>query len=208
MSKPSIVIGRQYGSGGCDMGKRLAEKLGFEFYDKELVELAAKKANFSEETVKKMDENARGSFLYSIAMGNYSVGTLGGPVYYDLPINDKLFLAQSEIIREEAAKHQCVFVGRCADYVLKNAGMPVLSVFIYADLEYKTAHISERLGISAQKAKEKVIRVEKQRRSYYDYYTNSDWGVMKNYDLCLSSSVLGEDKCIDIIASAVESVKY
>lgn len=203
MTKKSIVIGRQYGSGGYDIGKRLAEELGYSFYDKEIVELAAKKGNFHVETVKKLDENAKGSFLYSIAMGNYSVGTLGGPVYYDLPINDKLFIAQSEIIKESVAQGPCVFVGRCADYVLKNAEIPHLSIFLYADMDYKAKRVAERLEIPLQKAKDKVVKIEKQRRSYYDYYTNNEWGVMKNYDLCLSTSELGEDKCFEIIKSIV-----
>ena len=203
MTKKSIVIGRQYGSGGYDIGKRLAEELGYAFYDKEIVELAAKKGNFHVETVKKMDENAKGSFLYSIAMGNYSVGTLGGPVYYDLPINDKLFIAQSEIIKESAQAGPCVFVGRCADYVLKNAELPYLSVFLYADKDYKAHRVSERLDIPVQKAMDKVVKIEKQRRSYYDYYTNMEWGLMRNYDLCLSTSALGEDKCFEIIKSVL-----
>ncbi len=203
MTKKSIVIGRQYGSGGYDIGKRLAEELGYAFYDKEIVELAAKKGNFHVDTVKKLDENAKGSFLYSIAMGNYSVGTLGGPVYYDLPINDKLFIAQSEIIKESVVEGPCIFVGRCADYVLKNAEIPHLSVFLYADMDYKAKRVSERLDLPLQKAKDKVVKVEKQRRSYYDYYTNMEWGVMKNYDLCLSTSALGEDKCFEIIKAAI-----
>jgi len=207
MTKASIVIGRQYGSGGFDIGQKISEKLGYKFYDKELVELAAEKANFHPETVKKIDESAKGSFLYSIAMGNYSVGSLGGPIHYDLPINDKLFLAQSEVIKEKAQAAPCVFVGRCADYVLKNANLPVLSVFIYADMDYKARRVAERFEISEQKAKDKVIKTEKQRRSYYDYYTNNDWGLMKNYDLCLSSSVLGQDKCVEIIISALEAMK-
>ena len=202
MAVKSIVIGRQYGSGGYDIGKRLAEELGYSFYDKEIVELAAKKGNLHADTAKKLDENAKGSFLYSIAMGNYSVGTLGGPIYYDLPINDKLFIAQSEIIKERVAQGPCVFVGRCADYVLKNAEIPHLSVFLYADMNYKAGRVSERLEIPLQKAKDKVVKIEKQRRSYYDYYTNMEWGVMKNYDLCLSTSALGEDKCFEIIKAA------
>lgn len=203
MAQKSIVIGRHYGSGGYDIGKRLAEELGYKFLDKEIVELAAKKGDFNEETAKKMDESAKGSFLYSIAMGNYSVGTLGGPVYYDLPINDKLFLAQSEIIKESVAEGPCVFVGRCADYVLTNAKIDHLNVFLYADMEYKIKRVAERLEISEQKAKDKIIKTEKQRRSYYDYYTNRDWGMMKNYDLCLSTSALGQDKCFEIIKAAV-----
>ena len=203
MAHKSIVIGRHYGSGGYDIGKKLASELGWKFLDKEIVELAAKKGDFNEQTAKSLDESAKGSFLYSIAMGNYSVGTLGGPVYYDLPINDKLFLAQSEIVRECASKEPCVFVGRCADYILSNAGIEHLSVFLYADMDYKIKKVAQRFDISDQKAKEKIIKTEKQRRSYYDYYTNRDWGMMKNYDLCLSTSALSEDKCFELIKAAV-----
>lgn len=203
MEKKSLVIGREYGSGGYDIAKRLADELGYKLYDKEVVELAAKKGNFDHEEVKKMDESAKGSFLYSIAMGNYSVGTLGGPVYYDLPINDKLFLAQSEIIKEHAMEAPCIFVGRCADYVLRNAEIPHLSVFLYADMDYKIARVSKRLELSEQKAKDRIVKTEKQRRSYYDYYTNGSWGKMKNYDMCLNTAVLGEDMCHDIIKKAL-----
>lgn len=203
MKKTSIVIGRQYGSGGFNIGKKLAEDLGYEFFDKELVELVAEKSNFSEETVRKMDESAKGSFLYSIAMGNFSFGAMGGPMHYDLPINDKLFLTQSEIIKEKATAGPCVFVGRCADYVLKNAEMDVLSVFIYADMDYKVSNIIKQTNVSPQKAKDLIIKTEKQRRSYYDYYTSGDWGVMRNYDLCLNSGKIGEDKCVEIIKSVL-----
>ena len=203
MAKKSLVIGREFGSGGYTIAKRLADELGYSFYDKEIVELAAKKGNFNEEAVKKMDENAKGSFLYSIAMGNYSVGTLGGPIYYDIPINDKLFLAQSEIIKEHAMEKPCIFVGRCADYVLRNAEIDHLSVFLYADIDYKAKRVAERLDLSLQKAKDKIVKTEKQRRSYYDYYTNGTWGQMKNYDLCLNTAVLGEEMCHDIIKKAL-----
>ncbi len=205
MAKTSIVIGRQFGSGGFEIGKMLSEQLGYGFYDKELIELTAKKANYSPETVKKLDENARGSFLYSIAMGHYNVGTLGGPLYYDLPINDKLFIAQSEVIKEKALEGPSVFVGRCADYVLKNAKMNVLSVFIYADMDYRIKRVVEEHKMTEQQARERIIKTEKQRRSYYDYYTNRDWGVMKNYDLCLDSSALGRDTCIEIIKLAIKN---
>lgn len=199
----SIVIGRHFGSGGFNIGRKVADELGYEFYDKELVELVAEKSNFSEETVRKLDESAKGSFLYSIAMGNYSIGSMGGPLHYDLPINDKLFLTQSEIIKEKAAKGPCVFVGRCADYVLKNADMDVLSVFIYADMEYKMAKIMKSESLTPQKAKDLINKTEKQRKSYYDYYTSGDWGLMRNYDLCLNSGVIGEDKCVEIIKSVL-----
>ncbi len=203
MVHKSIVIGRQYGSGGYDIGKRLSQELGWKFLDKEIVELAAKKGNFNEDTAKKYDESAKGSFLYSIAMGNYSVGTLGGPVYYDLPINDKLFLLQSDIIKDSAKKEPCVFVGRCADYVLQGADIDHISVFLYADMDYKIKKVCEKQNITSQKAKELITKTEKQRRSYYDYYTNKEWGKMKYYDLCLNTAKLGEDKCFELIKAAV-----
>lgn len=201
--KKSIVIGRQFGSGGFDLGKRIAEELGYPFYDKEIVELAAEKGNFHQDVINKIDESAKGSFLYSIAMGNYPIGTMGGPLHCDLPINDKLFMTQSDIIKEIALKEPCVFVGRGADYVLKNAGIPHLSVFLYADMDYKIKRVSERLGISEQKAKEKIVKTEKQRRSYYEYYTNRNWGTLDNYDLCLNTGVISEEGCLEIIKGIV-----
>lgn len=199
MKNTVICIGRQYGSGGYEIAKKVSETLGIPFYDKELVELAAKRGNLHDEAVKRADEKAANSFLYSIVTGNYSMATAGGPLYYDMPINDKLFLAQSEIIKEIAQEGSCVILGRCADYVLAEEDVNVLSVYIYAGMDAKIEAVMEKDGLSRTKAKDKIVKTEKQRRAYYDYYTNREWGKMSNYDICLSSDIVGVESCVNII---------
>ncbi len=194
-----IAIGRQYGSGGFKLGTRIAEELGIPCYDKELVELAAEKSNMSNEALKHVDERATGSLLYSIVTGTYTSYGLGGPLYYDLPINDKLFLAQSEVIREVAEKGPCVIIGRCADYVLKNSGFNCISVFVYAGIEYRVKNVMAKTGLVYSKAKESIQKTEKHRRAYYDYYTNRQWGNMTNYDLCINIEEAGEDLTVEMI---------
>lgn len=200
MKNTVICIGRQYGSGGFKVAKKLSEKLGIPFYDKELVELAAKKGNLHDETVKRVDEKAANSFLYSIVTGNYSLGNVGGPLYYDIPINDKLFLAQTEVIKEIARESSCVILGRCADYVLAEEDVNCISVYIYASLEARIDAVMEKDGLTRSKAKDKIVKAEKQRRAYYDYYTNREWGKMSNYDICIDANVFGEEKTVDVIA--------
>lgn len=205
MKNTVICIGRQYGSGGYEIAKKVSERLGIPFYDKELVELAAKKGNLHDEAVKRADEKAANSFLYSIVTGNHTMANVGGPLYYDMPINDKLFLAQSEVIKEIAAEGSCVILGRCADYVLAEEDVNIVSVYIYAGIDAKIESIMEKDGLSRTKAKDKIVKTEKQRRAYYDYYTNREWGKMSNYDICLSSDVVGIDRCVDIIVNMAEN---
>ena len=119
-----ITIGRQFGSGGRDVGEKVAEYFNIPFYDKELVELAAQKSNISKEALKEVDEHATNSFLYSLASGNYSMRGINAPIYYEMPINDKLFIAQADVIKEVAKRGSCVIVGRCADYVLEKGYDP------------------------------------------------------------------------------------
>jgi len=205
MANVLISIGRQVGSGGYRLGTRVAEELGIPCYDKELVQMVAEKNDISHETLKNVDEKATGSLLYSIVTGNYSLYGLGGPLYYDMPINDKLFLAQSEVIKEVADKESCVVIGRCADYVAKKNKKNCLSVFLYAGLEHRIQNVMNETGLNYAKAKEKIQKQEKQRRAYYDYYTNRQWGAMGNYDLCINVEVVGEDMAAEIIKAAAKS---
>lgn len=203
-----ITIGRQYGSAGIDIGQKIADALGIPFYDKELVELAAEKSNLSPDALKRADERATNSFLYSVANGGMSFHSLHTPTPYDMPINDKLFIAQSEVIKEIAAKGDCVIVGRCADYVLRNVeNVDVLSIFLYAPLDYRVKRVMEHVGLNEAKARESVIKTDKRRRTYYEYYTSNDWGVMSNYDLCLNTAALGIDETAELVISYVKS-KY
>ena len=199
-----ITIGRQFGSGGRDVGQIISKTLDIPFYDKELVEMAAQKSNLSHEALKEVDERATNSFLYSLVGGNYSMRGINAPLYYEMPINDKLFIAQSEVIKERAAEGPCVIIGRCADYVLGDIeDIELLNVFIHAPLDFRARRVMEALGLSQSKARDRVNKTDKQRRTYYDYYASRDWGVMSNYDMCLNAKTLGIQGAADIIINCV-----
>ncbi len=200
-----ITIGRQFGSGGRDVGERIAEYFNIPFYDKELVEMAAQKSNLSKEALKEVDEHATSSFLYSLASGNYSMRGINAPIYYEMPINDKLFIAQAEVIKEVASKGSCVIVGRCADYVLENENVELLNIFIHASLDYRAKRVMDALGINQAKARDKIIKTDKQRRTYYDYYTSKDWGQMSNYDLCVNTETIGIGGAANMIISCLKN---
>lgn len=200
-----ITIGRQFGSGGRDVGEKIAEYFNIPFYDKELVEMAAQKSNLSKEALKEVDERATNSFLYSLASGNYSLRGINAPIYYEMPINDKLFIAQSEVIKEVAKKGSCVIVGRCADYVLESENFSLLNVFVFGGLDYRAKRVMEAQGLTQAKARDKVVKTDKQRRTYYDYYTSKDWGVMSNYDLCVNTETFGIQGAADMIINYVRT---
>lgn len=201
-----ITIGRQYGSAGHDIGELIAKELGWEFYDKELVEIAAKKSNLAPEAVKKIDERASSSLLYSLASGSYSLKGSAGPLYYEMPLNDKLFIAQSEVIKGVAAKGDCVIVGRCADYVLEDEpDVELINVFVYAPQEFRTKRVMDALGLNEKKAKERVVKTDKQRKTYYGYYSNRNWGEMSNYDICINSEKIGIEGGAKLIADYLRS---
>ncbi len=204
-----ITIGRQFGSGGRDVGEKIASHFSIPFYDKELVEMASQKSNISKEALKEADEHATSSFLYSLASGNYSMRGINAPIYYEMPINDKLFIAQSEVIKEIAKKGSCVIVGRCADYVLgEESNVDLLNVFVYASLDFRAKRVMDALNLPQNKARDRVIKTDKQRRTYYDYYTSRDWGVMSNYDICVNTEKIGIDNAAELIINfAKNSIK-
>ena len=197
-----ITIGRQSGSGGKMIGQKLAERMGIECYDKELLALAAKQSGLCEELFEKHDERPTSSFLYSLVMDSYSMGyTTSG--YSDMPINHKIFLAQFDAIKKLASEKSCVIVGRCADYAL--ADFPnVVSVFITGDEKDKIARLQETYKVDASKAKDIMIKSDKKRSSYYNYYSNKKWGDPRSYDFCLNSSVTGVDGAVDVILNFAE----
>ena len=205
--KKVITIGRQYGSGGHDIGKLVAEKLEYVFYDKKLVEIAAKKSNISDETIENIDEKATSSLLYSLVSGSYSMRGINGPLYYEMPLNDKLFIAQSDVIKNVAAKDNSVIVGRCADYVLEDVeDIELINVFIYTDMDTRIERVSKKYDLTPKQAKDKIQKSDKQRRTYYSYYSNRDWGKISNYDLCINTSKLDLEKAADMIVSYIRSL--
>ena len=192
-----ITIGRQSGSGGKKIGEMLAEKLGVKCYDKELLAQAAKHSGLCEELFEKHDERPTSSFLYSLVMDSYSMGyTATG--YSDMPINHKIFLAQFDTIKKLADQESCVIVGRCADYALADYPETV-SVFICADEADKIERIKELHNVNDAKARDIMIKLDKKRSSYYNYYASKRWGDSRSYDLCINSSAVGIDGAVKII---------
>lgn len=206
MDKKIIVnIGREYGSNGHRIGKKLAEKLDVPFYDKELLERASKESGISKEIFQVVEEQQTNSFLYSIAMGAYSYAnrvSAAGTV----SLSDRLFMIQNDLIKKIAKEGPCVIVGRCSDYILKD-DYECVNVFIYADKEDKIKTVMEREQVDEKKAKDLINKIDKKRSSYYNYYTNQKWGKNANYDLLVNSSVLGVDGSVELIEKFIE-LKY
>ncbi len=190
-----INIGRQFGSGGHEIGKRLAQRLNISFYDKELISLASQKSGLSKEFFEKADEKA-GLPLAGGLIGLRS--TFMGDEYIDNYLgNESLFKIQSDVIREVSQNESAVFVGRCADYILRDHPHAV-NVFVSADITHRIRKVAERNGLSAKKAKELIDKTDKKRASYYNYYSNKRWGSAESYHLCLNS-IIGIDSCVDVI---------
>ena len=198
-----ITIGRECGSAGRLIGQKLAADLGVKCYDKELLTLAAKNSGLCEELFKTHDEKPTSSFLYSLVMDTYSLG-YNTSAYMDMPINHKIFLAQFDTIKKLAEEESCVIVGRCADYALADYPNTV-SVFICGDEEDKIRHLMERHNIERSKAKEIMIKTDKRRSSYYNYYSSKRWGDCKSYDLCINSSAVGYEGAVKIIKAFAET---
>ena len=193
-----ITIGREFGSGGKDIGDATAEALGINCYDKELLTHAAKESGFCEEIFEHQDEKPTNSFLYSLVMDTYSISGYSSVPFLDMPLNHKVFLAQFDAIKKICDRESCVVVGRCADYAL--ADRPnTMNVFIHASEEARARHVMEALSISESKAKDLIQKNDKQRASYYNYYTTKKWGQAKGYHLCLDSGQLGYDNCVKMI---------
>lgn len=201
-NKCVITIGRQFGSGGRAIGEKLAKKLDVPFYDKELISLAAKESGTNPDVFKDVDETATNSLLYTLSMGMYNYGN-GILAMGDLPINDKLYLLQHEIIKELATKGPCVIVGRCADYVLKD-NPNCINIFIHANMEYRKQRAVVVHNIEEKRAEHIINKTDKTRANYYSFYSGQKWGALQNYDLCIDSSKLSDDQVVDLICTYVE----
>ncbi len=198
-----ISIGRQCGSGGKVIGQMVADKLGIKCYDKELLTRAAKESGLCEELFETHDEKPTSSFLYSLVMDTYSLGYTTS-AYMDMPINHKIFLAQFDTIKKLAEEESCVIVGRCADYALaENPNM--VSVFITSDDDHRMERLSKLYNVTPAKAKDIMVKTDKKRSSYYNYYSSKKWGDSRSYDFCINSSVLGVEGTADMIIKLAEA---
>ena len=198
MGNKIYTIGREFGSGGYDVGSKLAELLGIKLYDKELLQQAAKDSGFCQEIFENHDEKPTNSFLYSLVMDTYSMNGYSSAPFLDMPLNHKVFLAQFDTIKKIASNESCVIVGRCADYALAD-NPDCINIFIHADLQKRIKMVSKRGNITESKAKDMILKQDKQRASYYNYYTSKKWGDSSCYDLTLDSGKLGIDGSVDLI---------
>lgn len=200
MKKVIITIGRQFGSGGRTVGKKLAEQLGIAYYDKELINLASKESGICGEFFEKADEKNSGSLLKALAMGF----TMNNAIFQsnDYLSNESLFRIQSDVIRKVAAEGSCVLVGRCADYILRE-DPDCIDVFISAGWKDRILRAMEYNHLEEKEAGEFLRKADKSRASYYNYYTDKIWGAAESYDLCINSSLYGIDRTVAFIRSFI-----
>ncbi len=200
--KSMITIGREYGSGGSDIGKALAEKLGIPFYDKEILSLAAQESGICEALFENHDEKPVPSYLFSLARG---VGDIAQPgMTGEMPLNHRIFMAQFKAITQVAAKGPCVIVGRCADYVLKD--QPHLtSIFLYADLAARIERTMKKQNIDHDEAKELVHKRDKQRQGYYNFFADGNWGHRSNYQLMFDTTGLTPQAAAETIIAYIQN---
>ncbi len=197
-----VTIGREFGSGGRLIGQKLAERMGVNCYDKELINLASKESGLCTEVFENNDEKPLNSFFYSLVMDTGALGqTFAG--YMDAPLNQKVFLAQFETIQRLAERESCVIVGRCADYALHDYPNTI-HIFISGELQDKVERVAKYNNISKDKALDLIAKSDKKRANYYNYYSNKKWGAAATYDLCINSSLTGVDGAVDVIMKFIE----
>ncbi len=199
-----ITISRQYGSGGREIGSKLAAKYGIPFYDNELITRAAKESGYAEAAFHNAETKATNSLLYSIAMGMSAYGNqeIG---FSQLSLDDRIYLAQSDVIRKVAEEGPCVVVGRCADYILKEVPN-VINIFIHADMEFRKERAIRVNNLSPVKAEEAILKMDKRRANYYNYHSGEKWGKATNYDLSVNSSHIGIDNTVECIKAFIDSI--
>lgn len=200
--KNIITISRQYGSGGREIGEKLAKRLGIPFYDRELITRAARESGFAEAAFENVEKKATNSLLYSIAMGmnaygNHDIG------FTNLSLDDQVFLAQSNVIRKMATEGPCVIVGRCADYILRD-NKDAIHVFIWADLLYRKERAVTLYKLEEEKAEENILKIDKRRANYYNYHASEKWGRAENYHLSIRSDYVGIDNSVELLTDYIK----
>jgi cytidylate kinase len=197
--KAIITIGREYGSGGREIGSLLAKSLGVPFYDKELLTRAARASGICEEMFESHDEKAVPSYLFTFFSGANAVAASGDT---ELPLNHRIFLAQFEAIAKIALEGPCVMVGRCANYVLKDQPNMV-SIFMYASVEARVERIMQVENLTREQAKDRVRKVDKQRQGYYNFFADGNWGHRSNYHLMVNTTGVAYDAIVESIVAYI-----
>lgn len=193
-----ITIGREYGSGGKYIGERLAEELNLKLYDKELLNKVAEESGMDLNILEQMDEKQEECFWYTFAMSLYQQDSLD--TLAEIPSNEKIFIEQAKIIEELAQKEDCIIIGRCSNVILKNKPN-VLNIFVYSsELDFKVKRKMQYGNFESELDAIKTIeRIDKERETYYNYFTKENWGDRKSYDLMIDTSKIGVDKAVELI---------
>ena len=199
MGKKIITISREFGSGGHVIGQLLAKKLGFKYYDKEIILKIAQETGLDAEFIEQRSEYASGKSFLSYALASRTDAGLA--------IDDVIYQAQVKAIKDIAAEGDCVIVGRCADYILKGE-KDVLNVFIYGDEEAKMERVVEKDHKTPKEALALMKEMDKKRKLNYEYNTDAKWGDCNNYDVCLNSTSFGYEKCVDLIVGMLWMINY
>lgn len=199
MTPQIITIAREYGSGGRLIGRRAAAILGIDFYDAEIIRLAAKESGLDAEFVEEEEESTTSSLLYNLATG---AGVIGHGIYsaQNLPLQDRVYIAQQQVIQKIANDGPCVIVGRAANYILRER-QDVLNIFIHARKKYRVEEIAARHRISVEEAEKAVQKKDRSRAAHHRHYTDQEWADPHNYHLAIDSGAFGPDDCADIIVS-------
>lgn len=197
-----INIGRQLGSGGKLIGEKLAERFGISFYDKELINLSSRESGLCREFFEKADEQHSHTIIGGFPGARFSLFSEGAIPYANFLSNDALFKIQSDVIRKLVAEKSCLFVGRCADYILRDH-LRVVNIFVCAPLEDRVARLLANHTTTEDEARDKIHRIDKKRSEYYNYYSSKTWGMASTYHLCVDSSMLGIDDTVTFIEGFV-----
>ncbi len=193
-----VTIGRQFGSGGHEIGQKLSDRLGVKFYDEDLIKEVAKQSGLSEKVLEDYDEKPTNSLLYSMVMDVYPSMTFSGPT-----LDQQMNQVNYDAIREIGEK-PCVIVGRAADYILRDHPN-LVSIFIHASQEFRTARVMEEYKISESKAHDMMTKTDKRRASFYNFQAEKKWSELTTYNLCLDSSSIGIDNSVDLILNYIKS---
>lgn len=200
--KTVVTIARQYGSGGRTIGEMLSKELNVHYYDKELLKLASEDSGINEKLFVNADEKIKMTNLFKVIKNVYT-GQLIPPESDDFVSDNNLFNYQAKIIKELAEEESCVIIGRCADYVLKDYDN-VLSVFIHAPKDYCMEQAAKKVSMPSKDLEKYIAKIDKRRADYYKYYTGREWTDARNYDLCLDSSKLGFERCVEEIKAYID----
>ena len=200
-----ITISRQYSSVGREIGQKLAEAWGIPFYDNELITRAAEESGYAVEAFQSAESRATSSLLYSIARGVVTSGNIH-TTFNNLTLDDRLYMAQADIIRKLADEGPCVIVGRCADYILGKR-KDVVHIFVMADMEFRKERAMRIDGMPEAKIEENILKMDKRRNNYYNFHTGEKWGKAENYSLCINSGRVGIDNAVQVIKAYCESYK-